>query len=355
MRDIYTKIVEMFEANSFSVLVTIIGKSGSTPRGVGTRFLILENGSFVGSIGGGLLEKSILEESEKVFASRLPRRFSYLSEEEDTSDPDMQCGTDTELFLEPVSPDNLNHLYIFKEIMDIIRRGGSGVLATVVEADYWHLGRIPKMFIKSDGERIGTLLGIEEIDAAIVEKVDLLLEQKQPTRIVCRDQEGGHLDVFIEPVISDPILYIFGGGHVSSQVVPLAHRVGFKVVVIDDRPEFSVCENFPEAEEVHNYPFDSVMDKLQINESSYILIMTRGHSYDKMVLSQAINTPAGYIGMIGSRRKISIIYGKLLEEGFTREQLDQVHSPVGIDIGAETPEEIAISIIAELIKERVGV
>ena len=105
---------------------------------------------------------------------------------------------------------------------------------------------------------------------------------------------------------------------------------------------------------MHNYSFDNVMDRLSIDESSYILIMTRGHSHDKNVLSQALKTPAGYIGMIGSKRKISIIYGKLLEEGLTQEQLDQVHSPIGIDIGAETPEEIAISIIAELIKERAG-
>ncbi|MDB9822666.1 XdhC family protein [Deltaproteobacteria bacterium] len=354
MRDIYPKIVEMFEANRFSVLATIINRSGSAPRNIGTRFLILEDGSSVGTIGGGLLEKSTLEEAEKVFAARLPRRFSYLSGEVDTSDPDMQCGTDTELFLEPVSPANLNHLYIFKEIMDIIRRGGSGLMATVVDADYWHAGSIPKMFFKSDGERVGSILGIQEIEDAIMGNMDRLLDEKQPAMIVCGDQEGNRLDVFIEPVISDPVLYIFGGGHVSTQVVPLAHRVGFKVVVIDDRPEFSVPANFPEAEDVYNYLFDSVMERFPINESSYILIMTRGHAHDKNVLSQALKTPAAYIGMIGSRRKISIIYGKLLEEGFTQGQLDQVNSPVGIDIGAETPEEIAISVIAELIKNRAG-
>jgi len=354
MKDIYPKIVEMFEANRFSVLATIISQSGSAPRGIGTRLLILEDGSSVGTIGGGLLEKTVLEESKKVFASRLPMRFSYFSEETDESDPDMRCGSDMELFLEPVSPENLNHLYIFKEIIDIIRRGGSGLLATVITPGQWYSGHIPKMFFKSDGERIGSLLGIQEIEDTICERMDQILDEKQPTIIMCTDKEGNQLDVFIETMISDPILYLFGGGHVSSQVAPLAHRVGFKVVVIDDRPEFSVPENFPEAEEVHNYPFDSVMDRLPINESSYILIMTRGHSHDKTVLSQALKTPAEYIGMIGSSRKISIIYGKLIEEGFNQEQLDKVHSPVGMDIGAETPEEIAVSIIAELIKVRAG-
>jgi xanthine dehydrogenase accessory factor len=130
--------------------------------------------------------------------------------------------------------------------------------------------------------------------------------------------------------------------------------VGFKVVVIDDRPEFADPEKFPKAEDVHYYSFDSVMERLPVDGSSYVVIMTRGHSHDKTVLAQALKSPAGYIGMIGSRRKISIIFGKLLEQGFTQEQLDRVHSPIGIDIGAETPEEIAVSIIAELIKVRAG-
>lgn len=354
MKEIFHKIVELFETNRFSVLATIISRSGSSPRGVGTKILILEDGSFVGTIGGGLLEKAVLEEARKVFTFGLARRFSYFLEERDTSDPEMVCGSDMELFLEPISPDNLNHLNIFKEIVDIIRKGGSGVLATVVDAERWYTGQIPKMFIRSNGKKMGSLLGIQEIEESIMERMDQLLDERQPVSVIFRDEEGNRLNIFLEPVISDPILYIFGGGHVCSQVVSLASNVGFRVVVIDDRPDFAKPGNFPAAEEVHNFPFDSVMDRFPVNESSYIVIMTRGHSYDKAVLSQALKTPAVYIGMIGGRRKISIIYDKLLEEGFTREQLDKVRSPIGIDIGAETPEEIAVSIVAELIKVRAG-
>ena len=355
MKEIFRKIVELFETNRFSVLATIINRSGSSPRGVGTKILILEDGSFVGTIGGGLLENAVLEEAKKVFTFGLARRFSYLLEERDTSDPEMVCGSDMELFLEPVSPDNLNNLNIFKEIIDIIRKGGSGVLATVVDAERWYTGQIPKIFIRSNGKKMGSLLGIQEIEESIMERMDQLMDEREPVSMICRDEEGNRLNIFLEPVISNPILYIFGGGHVCSQVVPLASNVGFRVVVVDDRPDFARPENFPAAEEVHNLPFDSVMERLPVNESSYIIIMTRGHSYDKAVLSQALKTPAVYIGVIGSRRKISIIYDKLLEEGFTREQFDKVRSPIGIDIGAETPEEIAVSIVAELIKVRAGV
>ena len=354
MEEIYPKIVESFEMNRFSVLATLINHSESSPRAIGTKFLILEDGSSVGSIGGGLLEKLVREEADKVFASRLPIRFSHALKETDVTDGDMLCGGDVEIFLEPVSPDNLNHLHIFKNIIDVIRRGGSGLLATVIEADQWHIGLIPKMFIKSDGEKIGSLLGIQEMEDSLLERMDGMLNQSQPCTIICRDKERNQIDLFVEPIFSDPVLYLFGGGHISSHVVPLAHRVGFKVIVIDDRPEFSNQDNFPEAEEVHYYSFDGVMDRLQVDKSSYLVVVTRGHSHDKTVLAQCLTTHAKYIGMIGSRRKISIIYRMLLEEGFTQEVIDQVHSPIGLDIGAETPEEIAVSIVAELIKVRAG-
>ena len=181
-----------------------------------------------------------------------------------------------------------------------------------------------------------------------------MLNEKHPCTIICHDAEGKQLNIFVEPIISDPILYLFGGGHVSTCIVPLAHEVDFKVVVIDDRPEFSDPVKFPEADEVHNYSFEGVMEKLPVNESSYLVIVTRGHVHDKTVLAQSLKTSAVYIGMIGSRRKISIIYKKLMEEGFSEKDIERVYSPIGIDIGAETPEEIAVSIVAELIKVRAG-
>ena len=122
MRDIYVKILESFEMNRFSVLVTIIGQSGSSPRGIGTKLLVLEDGSFVGSIGGGILEMVVLERAKKVFAYGLPICFSYSLHGTDIANTDMLCGGEVELFMEPVSPHNVNHLHIFKEIIDIIRR-----------------------------------------------------------------------------------------------------------------------------------------------------------------------------------------------------------------------------------------
>lgn len=354
MNEIYTKIVELFEKNRVSVLATITHQTGSSPRGVGTKFLIMEDGSYVGTIGGGSIEKLVLDESVKVLNSFTPIHFSHRMQGSEVDEAEMICGGNIDIFMEPVLPDNLNNLHIFEEVMEIIRRGGAGLLATVIDPDQWRTGQIPKMFIKKNGEKIGSLLEIEEIDISIKERMDQLLEGGKPTTITCRDREGNHLNIFVEPVISDPIVYIFGGGHISRQISPLAVKVEFKVVIIDDRPEFSDPANFPEAREVHTYPFNNVMERFPVNEFSYLVIVTRGHSHDKTVLGQALKTPAKYIGMIGSSRKVSIIYEKLLKEGFTKDEIDRVHSPIGIEIGAETPEEIAVSIVGELIKVRAG-
>lgn len=354
MREIYTKIEELFHENKFCVLATIINLHGSSPRGTGTKFLIMEDNSFVGTIGGGILEKRVLDEAKTVVSSLRPSLLSYKMRGQDLESTEMICGGDVDIFLEPIYPDNLNHLQIFKEIMEIIRRGGSGILATVVDPDHWNSNQIPKMFMKSNGDKIGSLLGIDEIEDNVQSRMGQIIEGMQAEVINFRDREGNNLSVFLEPVISDPVVYIFGGGHVSKQIVPLADLVGFSVVVIDDRPEFSMSENFPSAKEVLTCSFDNVMDKLDVNEFSYLIIVTRGHQHDKEVLAQALKTDAKYIGMIGSKRKRLIIYDKLLNEGYTQEQLDGVYSPIGLEINAETPEEIAVAIVAELIKVRAG-
>jgi xanthine dehydrogenase accessory factor len=354
MEDIYAKIVELFENKRFSVLATMIRQTGAAPRHAGTKFLIMEDGSFAGTIGGGRLEAQVLEGADGVFKAKTPLRLNFVFRGKDVEKTEMLCGGDAEVFLEPVSPENLNLFEIFKKIMDLNRRGGSGVVATIVNQDRWQEGQVPKVFMAPDGESIGSLRGIREAEDILKEIMNQVLDQGQPTVITCHDNEGNEVELFVEPVTSEPVLYLFGGGHVSLQIVPFAARVGFKVVVIDDRPEFTNPDNFPEAAEVHQYPFEGVLDKLSVDESSYVVIVTRGHMHDKTVLAQSLKTPAKYIGMIGSRRKRNMVYEALLKEGFTQADLDRVYSPIGIDIGSETPEEIAVSIVAELIKVRAG-
>jgi xanthine dehydrogenase accessory factor len=266
----------------------------------------------------------------------------------------MICGGDVEIFLEPLSAEDQDQTQGLRKLLDIQKRGGSGLLMTVVTPNRWQKDRVPRLLLLAGAGPIGNVPGLKGATEEIAKNMTLLLKQREPRLVISRDDLGGSVELFVEPILADPILYIFGGGHVSAQIIPLASRVGFKVEVIDDRPEFADPAKFPDAAKVHQFPFEGVLGRIPVDQSSYLVIVTRGHIHDKTVLEQCLRTKARYIGMIGSRRKKAMIYEKLLEEGFTKSDLDRVHAPIGLDIGAETPEEIAVSIVAELIQVRAG-
>jgi xanthine dehydrogenase accessory factor len=353
MKEIYQKVDKLIREGRPSVLATIIYQAGPSPRGVGTKFLVLEDGSFVGTIGGGLLEAKTLEGAKTVFDSGRPERLHFSLKGSDVAETEMLCGGDVEVFLEPLHPEDRELSALCSRVLAITKRGGAGVVVTRLDPESWQHARIPKMLLEKEGEGIDSPPGGPELEAAVRGHMERLLASRLPA--VLSFEEGGRKgEVFVEPLISDPVLYIFGGGHVSQKIVPLASTVGFRVVVIDDREEFADAEQFPQAHDVHQYPFAGVLERFPVNEFAYIVIVTRGHIHDKVVLEQSLRSSAGYVGMIGSRRKRNMIYQSLLEEGFTEEDISRVHAPIGLDIGAETPEEIAVSIVAELIQARAG-
>ncbi len=355
MKDIYEKVIELAEKGQFSVLATIITQTGSTPRGIGTKFVIKEDSSFEGTIGGGQLEAKVLEEAKEVFKTRAPLRLNFVLKGTDVEKSEMLCGGDAEVFLEPVSPDNPGQIDLLKKAVDVIGQGGSGMMAMAVDANRWEGGQVPKIFLEPNAGSVGSLTGHPGIEDRLAGEMSSILRKRQPINVTFGDAKGEQIEFYVEPVMSEPVLYVFGGGHVSLQIVPMAALVGFNVVVIDDRPEFADPKKFPEAMSVHEYPFEGVFDRLPIDQSSYIVIVTRGHLHDRTVVMQALKTQARYIGMMGSRRKKAIVYKKLSEEGFTQTDLDRIYSPIGIGIEAETPEELAVSIVAELIKVRAEV
>ena len=167
------------------------------------------------------------------------------------------------------------------------------------------------------------------------------------TGLIC----GGTLEIFVEPMLPQPVLYVFGGGHISSAVAKIASLAGFGITIVDDREAFANAERFPMAGETYT-SYEEAFEKIRPNSSSYLLIVTRGHKDDMRVLAWAVGTEARYIGMIGSKRKVISVYKALEKEGFTPDKFDRVHAPVGLAIGALSPEEIAVSITAELIAVR---
>ncbi len=352
MKEIYLGLKEAVRQGKTCALATIVKQAGPAPRGVGTQCLIMADGSIVGTVGGGLLEVRTIREAAKVFETGLPRRLSLVLKGKDVEQSDMLCGGQAEVFIEPVS--GPSHVPIFQEVAAIEKRGGKAVVATVLDPTMWEGDRVPKLLVRDDGQTIGQVSDMEWLEEIVSHEMAAILDTRSPRLIPVERGEGYSLDIFLEPVAANPVLYVFGGGHVSRQIVPLAARVGFRVVVVDDREEFTRKEQFPDADEVHLMRFKGAVEGLPIDKDAFLVIVTRGHMHDKDVLAQALKTSARYVGMIGSKRKRDMIYDKLLEEGFTPDDLKRVHSPIGLEIGAETPEEIAVSIVAELIKVRAG-
>ena len=251
---------------------------------------------------------------------------------------------------------------IYEQIVQLRRDGRRGAVATIVNVR----GSIPsfrtaKMLVRDDGSIVGTIGGgcveadvwqaareIMESEKPRTLTFDLNQDPKYDTGLVC----GGTLEVFIEPILPPALLYVFGAGHVAINLCQAAANAGFDVIVADDRSSYATSERFPAAREVHPLDFDQATQKLDPNESSSIVIVTRGHRDDMRVLRWAVQTPARYVGMIGSKRKVIEIFKTLQKEGVPAHLFDRVYAPIGLDIGAITPEEIAVAITAELIAVR---
>jgi len=251
---------------------------------------------------------------------------------------------------------------IYEEIVKLRHEGRRGAVATIVNVR----GSIPsfktaKMLVRDDGSIVGTIGG-GCVEAEVWQAAREVMESEKPrsltfnlnqnpkydTGLVC----GGTLDIFIEPVLPPALLYIFGAGHISVNLYQVARHAGFDVTVVDDRDAYANRERFPDACEVIAEDFEVATGRLAPNESSYIVIVTRGHRDDMRVLRWAVQTQARYIGMIGSKRKTIAIFKELQNEGLPAHLFERVHAPVGLDIGGVTPEEIAVAITAELIAIR---
>lgn len=253
---------------------------------------------------------------------------------------------------------------IYEEIIRLRREGRKAALATIINVR----GSIPsfesaKMLVRDDGSILGTIGG-GCVEAEVWQAAREIMQSEKPqtltfnlnnnpkydTGLVC----GGTLDIFIEPVLPVSTLYIFGAGHIAWNLYKVARIAGFEVVVTDDRETYANRDRFPEARDVYADEYERVMAQLAPTDSSYIVIVTRGHRDDMRVLRWAVETPARYVGMIGSQRKVITTCKELEQEGIAADKLARIYAPVGIDIGAITPEEIAIAITAELIALRRG-
>jgi len=250
-------------------------------------------------------------------------------------------------------------LEIYQELVDLISNGKRGVLVTIIASK----GSAPrkagaKMLVKEDGTFSGTVGG-GGVEKQVLEKAAEVMKSGSPAMVhfdmsgtgreaamIC----GGQVDLFLEPIQSYETLFLFGAGHISQTTATVGKMLGFQVVVIDPRPDYNNPERFPDADLLIVKDYEVAFPELHITKDDYIIIYTPGHLLDETCLKFAVSTEAKYIGMIGSKKKSLEIKRRLVEGGISRERVEMTHTPIGIDIAAETPEEIAISILAEIIK-----
>jgi xanthine dehydrogenase accessory factor len=251
---------------------------------------------------------------------------------------------------------------IFEELVRLRRAGRKCALATIVQVQ----GSIPsyqsaKLLVRDDGSMAGTVGGgcveaevwnaaREVLESGKAKHLSFNLGQDAAydNGLIC----GGQLEVFVEPILPQPRAFIFGAGHISKSLAQAAALAGFATAVIDDRESFASRERFPEADEIHAGEYEEIVPRLAINESGYVIIVTRGHRDDMRVLRLVAGSPARYIAMIGSKRKVISVIKELEKEGVPRERLERIFAPMGLEIGAASPEEIAISVVAEMIAVR---
>jgi xanthine dehydrogenase accessory factor len=249
-----------------------------------------------------------------------------------------------EILLELIiaDPESLKEL---KDLIVALQKGHKGFLIKALDTNGEGMRRMEWCLVHNDSDTLGTFPCPVSLITRLTGEA---AKAKQPLAVTVEDKR-----FFVEPTVLPGTVFLFGAGHVSRPVAELASIVDFQTVVLDDRAEFANAERFPRTEQIKVISsFPQAFEGLEIERDSYIVIVTRGHLHDKTVLEQALKTDAGYIGMIGSRRKRDLIYQELLSKGFSQSDLERVHAPIGLAIGAETPEEIAVSIVAELIQVR---
>ena len=335
---------ELLAQGQIFVLATIFRHEGATPRTAGSKMIVTREGRGIGTIGGGSLEAAVMVRATQLIKREQSEVMHFDLSGDVITAKDMICGGSADVLLACVLPTPVNR-DLFGQWQQVLEKNRQGCLVTVALQTSDTLYRTTLCLVMSQEKMIGPV----PLDRSVLKKV--LTTAQTATRIQTLWFEKAL--VLVEPSVRFTTAYLFGAGHVAQPTAHLAAMVGFQVWVLDDRKDYVNPERFPEAHRVRLLDsFERAFTDLAITSDSYVIIFTHGHLHDKIVLAQALATDAGYIGMIASRRKRNTIYDALRAEGVHQTQIDRVHSPIGLAIGAETPEEIAVSIVAEMILQR---
>ncbi len=335
MKDSFRKITKLLLGGESFAVATVMEKTGSAPREGGAKMIIRADGSTFGSVGGGRMEAETTAAAREAIRMKKSAVIPFRLSGEDAAGSDMICGGSGRILIDFVDADREEDRTVFSAAVDALKRGGAW-LVTDLESSR-------RCLLMQDGSRTGGLDCGPDVLRAL---------QAGTSSRPARPLILGEGRLFAEPLRSRGTAYIFGSGHVAQKIAPLCAGTGFDAVVLDDRSGSLGRDTFPEPIRTVEIASFSELPPLELDGDSYVVIATRGHLHDREVLAGLLRGPAGYIGMMGSRRKKEILFADLRGMGFTEAELSRVHTPIGIPIGAETPEEIAVSVAAELISVR---
>jgi xanthine dehydrogenase accessory factor len=371
MNTLSQEIVNLLSAGKNIILATLISQNGSTPRSTGARMVILSDGSIIGTIGGGQLEAKTIKIAMEIFVNHTSIIKEFHLTGKDAASTDMICGGNQEVLIEYLDAADSELLAAFQAALvdEQVRNGGWWIVQLPINGE--DISRLPRWYITIDGV-VTTRMG-DKFNTNVMFQTPQTINNKQisgePSILLEVDKAiisigsprlpqtilAGKSRFFIAPLNNYGTVYIFGAGHVSQKLALLTSLVGFRTVILDDREEFANRGRFPGADEIIVLKNNqTALEEFHADPESYFVIVTRGHLHDQVILKQVLNLDSVYVGMIGSKRKRDEIYKALEKEGIERIKLENVHSPIGLTIGAESPEEIAVSITAELIQTRVN-
>ena len=313
-------------------LASVARRRGSLPMSGTAKMLVTAGGARMGTVGGGCLEAEITERALDVAERRLPAVSEHTLNSELAGDYGLTCGGTAVMLIEPVFADALL-ARVYTEAASLLARGGRGVLVTGID---WSHGPA-KLLVTEHG-----VVGAGDVSLhAAADRYER--DRELP------DLTGG---ILAERIAGAPRLIVFGGGHVGARVGEAATFAGWRVTIVDDRPDFAHLARHSFAERTVVCDFADLPSTLGIDADTYVVVCTRGHQHDAAIVDQVARVATRYLGMLGSRRKVALTWQLLERAGVTPERLERIHAPVGLAIGADTPEEIAISVVAEMIAAR---
>ena len=347
MDELFTDLEKLAKVEKRVAMATLVGTRGTSPKREGAKMWVGEEGRILGSVTiGGCVDARVIEDAEKVLATSQPRLLQVDLGDEDAWEMGLSCAGSLEVLIEPVNLENPNNdlVGLYRAVRMAVDQGQSAAIVTALK------NTDSRLLLREDGQSSGTL-GNTDLDDEARKLASELMRKRTSATVSVGDPA---VEVFFEVHGPSPTLIVFGAGHVSMPLVSLAHDLALKTIVVDGRPRFATRERFPEADELLIGIPSEIAQTLSYNSSTFVVLTAHDYKYDLPVLKVVLPAGAAYVGLLGSKRRGQAIKEFLKDSGMDEALLDRLHVPTGLDIGAESAAEIALSILAEAIAIKSG-